>query len=110
MSEARGTRWLDSDQQGSWRAFVVGITLLLDRLEGCARAQSGDVDGAWSAWDRSLAASRERGADYETALTLDLMARTALDLGRDEGAAMADEARAIFDRLGVDALSVRQPT
>jgi DNA-binding MarR family transcriptional regulator len=33
MSEARGTRWLDSDQQGSWRAFVVGVTLLLDRLD-----------------------------------------------------------------------------
>ena len=33
MSEARGTRWLDADQQGSWRAFVVGLTLLLDRLD-----------------------------------------------------------------------------
>ena len=33
MSEGRGTRWLDADQQGSWRAFVVGITLLLDRLD-----------------------------------------------------------------------------
>ena len=28
MSEVRGTRWLDADQQGSWRAFVVGMTLL----------------------------------------------------------------------------------
>ena len=33
MSERRGTRWLDADQQASWRAFVVGITLLLDRLD-----------------------------------------------------------------------------
>jgi DNA-binding MarR family transcriptional regulator len=33
MSEGRGTRWLDADQQASWRAFVVGITLLLDRLD-----------------------------------------------------------------------------
>jgi len=33
MSDERGTRWLDSDQQGSWRAFVVGVTLLLDRLD-----------------------------------------------------------------------------
>src|SRR6478735_11386651 len=33
MSEGRGTRWLDADQQGSWRAFVVGITLLIDRLD-----------------------------------------------------------------------------
>ncbi len=33
MSEARGTRWLAADQQRSWRAFVVGVTLLLDRLD-----------------------------------------------------------------------------
>jgi DNA-binding MarR family transcriptional regulator len=33
MSEVRGTRWLDADQQSSWRAFVVGVTLLLDRLD-----------------------------------------------------------------------------
>jgi DNA-binding MarR family transcriptional regulator len=33
MSEARGTRWLDGDQQASWRAFAVGVTLLLDRLD-----------------------------------------------------------------------------
>jgi DNA-binding MarR family transcriptional regulator len=33
MSEARGPRWLDADQQGSWRSFVVGVTLLLDRLD-----------------------------------------------------------------------------
>src|SRR5512140_476621 len=33
MSEGRGTRWLDADEQSSWRAFVVGVTLLLDRLD-----------------------------------------------------------------------------
>jgi DNA-binding MarR family transcriptional regulator len=33
MTEARGTRWLDADQQASWRAFAVGVTLLLDRLD-----------------------------------------------------------------------------
>jgi DNA-binding MarR family transcriptional regulator len=33
MSEGRGTRWLDADQQSSWRSFVVGVTLLLDRLD-----------------------------------------------------------------------------
>src|SRR5262245_57533345 len=33
MSEARGTRWLDADQQVSWRALVVGVTLLFDRLD-----------------------------------------------------------------------------
>jgi len=33
MSDARGTRWLEADQQASWRGFVVGVTLLLDRLD-----------------------------------------------------------------------------
>jgi DNA-binding MarR family transcriptional regulator len=33
MSEVRGTRWLDVSQQSSWRSFVVGVTLLLDRLD-----------------------------------------------------------------------------
>jgi DNA-binding MarR family transcriptional regulator len=33
MSEARGPRWLEADQQRSWRAFAVGVTLLLDRLD-----------------------------------------------------------------------------
>jgi DNA-binding MarR family transcriptional regulator len=33
MSEGRGTRWLDVEQQSSWRSFVVGVTLLLDRLD-----------------------------------------------------------------------------
>jgi DNA-binding MarR family transcriptional regulator len=33
MSEARGPRWLDADEQGSWRAFAVGVTLLMDRLD-----------------------------------------------------------------------------
>ncbi len=33
MSEVPGPRWLDAEQQASWRAFAVGITLLTDRLD-----------------------------------------------------------------------------
>jgi len=28
-----GTRWLDADQQHSWRAFVLGTTLLMEQLD-----------------------------------------------------------------------------
>ena len=28
------TRWLNEDEQSSWRALMVGMTLLLDRLDG----------------------------------------------------------------------------
>jgi hypothetical protein len=96
-------------QRQATKLGLAHVVILLDRLEGCARAQSGDPDGARSAWDRSLAASRARGAEYETALTLELMARAATDLGGDDGKEMADEARTIFDRLGVSAspLTVR---
>ena len=33
MRDTRGTHWLDADQQASWRALVVGMTLLTDRLD-----------------------------------------------------------------------------
>lgn len=32
-----GTRWLDADEQRSWRALVVGSTLLMARLDGDLR-------------------------------------------------------------------------
>lgn len=28
-----GTRWLDAEQQRTWRAYIIGTTLLLDRLD-----------------------------------------------------------------------------
>jgi DNA-binding MarR family transcriptional regulator len=33
MTEAPTARWLDEDQQRSWRALVMGTTLLFDRLD-----------------------------------------------------------------------------
>lgn len=32
-TNATETRWLDRDQQRSWRAYLVGTTLLMDRLD-----------------------------------------------------------------------------
>jgi tetratricopeptide (TPR) repeat protein len=90
-------------QRQAAKLGLAHVLILLDRLEGCARAHGGDLDGAWTAWDRSLIASRERGAEYEIALTLELMAGAALDLGHAGGEAMAEEARTILDRLGVSA-------
>ena len=36
-----GTQWLDESQQRSWRALLVGMTLLSDRLEDELRAAHG---------------------------------------------------------------------
>jgi DNA-binding MarR family transcriptional regulator len=33
VTDDRGTRWLDEDEQRSWRALLMGMTLLLDRLD-----------------------------------------------------------------------------
>lgn len=33
MTDSSGTRWLDADQQRTWRAFTVAKTLLFDRLD-----------------------------------------------------------------------------
>jgi DNA-binding MarR family transcriptional regulator len=37
MSESEEPRWLDEAQQHSWRALMMGITLLLDRLDADLR-------------------------------------------------------------------------
>ncbi|MGN0065643.1 MAG: MarR family winged helix-turn-helix transcriptional regulator [Nocardioides sp.] len=41
MSSTREPRWLDQDQQHSWRALMMGVTLLLDRLDEDLRRESG---------------------------------------------------------------------
>jgi DNA-binding MarR family transcriptional regulator len=41
MEEILGTRWLDADQQRSWRALVMGTTLLMDRLDADLRSTFG---------------------------------------------------------------------
>jgi DNA-binding MarR family transcriptional regulator len=38
-SNATQTQWLDQDQQRSWRAYLVGTTLLMDRLDRDLREQ-----------------------------------------------------------------------
>src|SRR3954447_16704697 len=39
--EHQDTAWLDQDQQRAWRAFLVGTTLLMDRLDRDLRDQHG---------------------------------------------------------------------
>ena len=36
-----GTRWLDESQQHSWRALILGMTLLIDRLDDDLRKEHG---------------------------------------------------------------------
>lgn len=38
-SQTQDVLWLDADQQRAWRAYLVGTTLLMDRLDRDLRAQ-----------------------------------------------------------------------
>ena len=40
-SSSAETRWLDADEQRSWRAFILGTTLLFDRLDDDLRRRHG---------------------------------------------------------------------
>ena len=77
---------------------------LLERLHGLVKSGQGDRDGALVDCERSLAAARARGADYEIASTLLVLGL--LDANDRE----ADlERQAIEERLGIERLIVPSP-
>jgi DNA-binding MarR family transcriptional regulator len=41
VASSREPRWLDDDQQQTWRAFMLGTTLLLDRIDEDLRRSHG---------------------------------------------------------------------
>lgn len=41
LAAGREPRWLDQDQQRAWRSFLLGTTLLLDRLDEDLRREHG---------------------------------------------------------------------
>ena len=41
MTRTQDVQWLDQEQQRAWRAFLVGSTLLMDRLDRQLREQHG---------------------------------------------------------------------
>jgi tetratricopeptide (TPR) repeat protein len=71
------------------------------RLRGAALALAGDLDGAGTALDRSIAVAREGNATFQLALALDLLAL--VDGDRDA----ASESAELLARLGV--VSVARP-
>jgi tetratricopeptide (TPR) repeat protein len=68
-------------------------TALLERLLGLALVQGRHAEEAAAHFEESLRVARELGAQYEVARTLRARA--------DTGLGPAEEAQAIFDRLGV---------
>jgi tetratricopeptide (TPR) repeat protein len=76
-------------------------TVLLERVRGAALLQLGDVARARASLEASLAEGRVRHADYEIALTLQVMADLSEHEDGDRDIDLDAESRAIFARLGV---------
>jgi hypothetical protein len=79
------------------------LTPMLDRLLGYGLAQTGDLDAAAAAFERSVAGARAREAVHEVALSLLALARLAR-LGGTADPAVERELETIVDRLGISAL------
>ena len=81
------------------------VTPLLERVRGYALAQLGRPDEAEAAFSASLKDARERGADFQIALTLLAIGRLARLRGETPAADQEEESAAILTRLGVIAVA-----
>ncbi|HET8603310.1 MAG TPA: MarR family transcriptional regulator [Marmoricola sp.] len=97
-----GPRWLDAGQQGAWRAYIMGTTLLLDRLDRDLR----------QAWDISLTEyeilvrlSEQPDRSLRMALLADALchsrSRITHTIARMEKAGLVGRTAAEGDRRGV---------
>jgi tetratricopeptide (TPR) repeat protein len=87
------------DRAGSLEGVFLLVPFLL-RLRGWALLTTGRADEARATLDESLARAREKDADYEVALTLDVVAALRRHSGEATGG-LEVERDAIFHRLGV---------
>jgi class 3 adenylate cyclase/tetratricopeptide (TPR) repeat protein len=77
------------------------FTPMLRRIRACASATEGRAADAWKDLDVALAVARERGANYEIALTLDVIAALAARSGLPPDPGVEEERLLLLERLGV---------
>ncbi|MEY2421155.1 MAG: hypothetical protein QOI95_1222 [Acidimicrobiaceae bacterium] len=88
--------------QGRARKLGLGqVVNMLDRLRGCAFCQAGDFRRGLALLECSIIESREQGADYEAAISLDVLAQVGRLTGRPGTDELAAQSAAILQRLGV---------
>jgi class 3 adenylate cyclase/tetratricopeptide (TPR) repeat protein len=80
---------------------LVQVMNMLDRLQGCAFCQAGDSRRGLALLERSIIDCRERGLDYEAAISLDVLAQVGEAIGRPGTDELAAQSAAILERLGV---------
>ena len=101
MSEIEG-RWLDESQQRSWRALVMGMTLLLDRLDADLRRT---CDVSLGEYEILVRLSERPGMQLRMAQLADAMAhsrsRVTHTVQRMERAGLVQRTTSAEDRRGV---------
>jgi DNA-binding MarR family transcriptional regulator len=101
-SDAGEARWLDESQQRSWRALMMGITLLLDRLDADLRRS---FDISLAEYEVLVRLSERPHRQLRMAQLADAMAhsrsRVTHTVKRMEGAGLVKRSSSPEDRRGI---------
>ncbi len=102
MSDSADARWLDEPQQKSWRALVMGMTLLLDRLDADLRR---NFDVSLAEYEILVRLSERPGRQLRMAQLADALAhsrsRVTHTVKRMEGAGLVARGASAEDGRGV---------
>jgi DNA-binding MarR family transcriptional regulator len=103
--DEHGTVWLDAGQQRSWRAYLVGTTLLMDRLDRELREQHGLSLPEYEILVRLSEADHHRLRMAQLADSLShSRSRVTHTIGRMEQAGLVARDACISDGRGVEAV------
>jgi DNA-binding MarR family transcriptional regulator len=109
MAESADARWLDEPQQHSWRALVMGMTLLLDRLDADLRR---GFDVSLAEYEILVRLSERPGRQLRMAQLADAMAhsrsRVTHTVKRMEAAGLVTRTEAADDGRGVVCVMTEQ--
>jgi DNA-binding MarR family transcriptional regulator len=104
-ADERDTMWLDQDQQRSWRAYLVGTTLLMDRLDRELREQHGLSLPEYEILVRLSEADQHRLRMAQLADSLShSRSRVTHTVGRMEQAGLVVRDACVSDGRGVEAV------
>ncbi|MEO6510782.1 MAG: MarR family transcriptional regulator [Nocardioides sp.] len=109
MAETADARWLDESQQHSWRALVMGMTLLLDRLDADLRRS---FDVSLAEYEIMVRLSERPNRQLRMAQLADAMAhsrsRVTHTVKRMEGAGLVERTSSAEDGRGVVCVMTEQ--
>ena len=110
-ADQRDTMWLDQDQQRSWRAYLVGTTLLMDRLDRELREQHGLSLPEYEILVRLSEADQHRIRMAQLADSLShSRSRITHTVGRMERAGLVVRDACVSDGRGVEAVLTAKGT